>query len=100
MAIRPVSENWYPDQSAFGSYKAWDAHRKALDQIYDLKSQVAGMKAKMEKQSKLEKPTGVPKEGPGSSKETYIAGFLVKPALPQNGQTLKYNSSTGQLEFS
>ena len=99
MATKPIFKNWYPDRGVFGSYAAWDAHRKALDQIYDLKSQVEGMKAQMAK-PKPEESTGVPKEGPGSSKETYIAGFLVKPGLPQNGQTLKYNAVTGQLEFS
>ena len=99
---KPESKNWYPDRSVFGSYAAWDAHRKALDEIYDLKSQVEGMKAEMAKANKpKDKSTGVPKEGPGSSKETYVAGFLVKPVInPQNGQTLKYNSATGQLEFS
>ena len=102
MAIKPVSKNWYPDQSYFGSYKAWDAHRKALDQIYDLKSQVAGLRAEMAKSRPpaAAKPTGPPHEGPGSAKETYIAGYLVRPSVLQGTETLKYNSKTEQLEFS
>lgn len=91
------SERWYPDQSVFGSHEAWNAHKRALDMIYDLQGQVKTLKA--QPKAAPEKQTGPPKEGPGSYKETYVAGLLVQPGVPSDGQKLTYKAATGQLVF-
>jgi len=99
MATKQPSR-WYPDRSVFDKYEAWDAHRKALDQIYDLQGQVRSLmqqNGSNAKETKAKK--GPPVEGAGSPKETYIAGVLVKPALPKDGQRLTYKASSGQIEW-
>ena len=94
---KPASDRWYPDRSVFHSEQAYNAHTQALDLIYGLRDEVRGMKRQSPEKTKEK---GVPKEGPGSFKETYLAGILVKPSVPSNGQSLKYNAATGQFEFS
>jgi hypothetical protein len=91
-------QRWYPSQKGL-SYEQWNIHRQSLDLIYGLQDKLSELHGKHEElQSKM---SGVQKEN-GKLKEIInnrVAGRLVKPTDPSAGDTLRYNSTSGQFEF-
>lgn len=91
-------QRWYPPQTGL-TYEQWNAHRLAFDHIYELQDKLAELHGKHDelktKYSGIEKENSKLKEIIGNR----IAGRLVKPTDPNNADTIRYNSSTGQFEF-
>lgn len=91
---KPV-ERTYPEQrGALADFHAWDAHKKTRDLLYDLHDK---LNLFMHEQKSN---VGQKQQEAGGPSNTKIAGIFVQAIQPKNGQTLKYNSSTGQLEWS
>jgi hypothetical protein len=92
-------QRWYPERSEHLNYEQWNAHRQTLDLVYGLQDQLRELHGKhQELHSKMD---GVTKEN-SKLKEVInnrIAGRLVKPTNPGNGDTIRYSQTTGQFEF-
>lgn len=91
---------WYPVQSEHINYEQWNAHRQTLDLVYSLRDQLEELKGKHAelhgKHEDLKKENAKLQE----TINNRIAGKLVKAgALPSTGDTIRYNSATGQFEF-
>lgn len=91
-------QRWYPPQKDL-SYEQWNAHRQTLDLVYDLQDQIRHLHGKhgelMSRYKGMEKENSKLKE----IIDNRIAGRLVKPTNPANGDTIRYNNKTGQFEF-
>lgn len=92
-----MADNYYPDRSHFKTFEEWDAHVQTLNVVYDQKAKLEKVVEDLKKvttahQSNVGQPAGGPLN-------TTIGGFALTPGQPANGQTIRYNSSTGQFEF-
>lgn len=103
----PVSKSastptrFYPQRKDFASHQQWDALRRAWDEIYKLQDamtdQVRRHEARMPRGGAAAKGTNP--NALGSGLNTQVAGMNVSGSPTANGQTLKWNSATGQLEW-
>lgn len=85
----------YPTQSGpLSDFHAWAAHKVTLDRLYDLHDAFNQFKHEIVTKSNV----GQQQEAGGPS-NTMITGIPVKAVAPANGQTIRYNSATGQFEF-
>lgn len=72
------------------------AIKELTDHTYDLRSQIAEMK-----DSHAKAMNGMQKQVSqlGTALNSQVNGLNVKAVPPTNGQVLKYNSATGQIEW-
>jgi hypothetical protein len=94
---------WYPNKSDFPDDKQFEVVRQLTDLIYGQQSQLAALQSSHDSmQEKLNthgsRMDKVEKAGGPST--TKITGLFVKAVPPTNGQTLKYNAASGQVEWS
>jgi hypothetical protein len=68
------------------------AIRELTDHTYDLRAQVDGHKKTIEQNQKQISALG-------TALNSQINGLNVKAIPPTNGQTLKWNAATGQIEW-
>jgi len=91
-------QRWYPPVEGM-NYQQHNAHRQTLDLVYQMQDQLRELHGKhQELHSKLASMT---KENEKLKQviDNRIAGRLVKPTNPSNGDTVRYNSVSGQFEF-
>jgi hypothetical protein len=103
MANQPTNRWFPPKTGALADHDVNDAHRRAFEAIYQLQDQLAAAHAKLaEHDGKITKATGTAEAAhkATSTINTKVNGLNVKAVPPTNGQTLKYNSATGQVEWS
>lgn len=93
-----MPNNWYPDRSNFATHEAWDAHVQTLNIIYEQKAKLEKAITDLKAVTTTVHKSNVGQPA-GGALNTRIGGFLLAPGQPTNGQTLRYNSSTGQFEF-
>jgi len=67
------------------------AIKELTDHTYDLRDQINGHKKTIEHMQK--------QQGLGTALNSQINGLNIKAVPPTNGQTLKYNAATGQIEW-
>lgn len=93
-----ANNRWYPSPSESGSHDAWNIHTQILNHVYATQDRLdkLGAQAKGEAAAPSAAP---PATSPGSPSHTQIAGLTVAGTVPQNGQKLTYNASTGQIEW-
>lgn len=92
-ATKPTTQKWYPTPEESGGHAQWNIHRQVLDSVYSLQDKVEAM-------GKAPASTAPAQSFPNETHNTKIAGLNVSPNTPTNGQTLKYNSTTGMIEWS
>ena len=91
MAKDDIKTRYFPNEKDFSSFEQFDAHRQTLTQQYALEDRV----------SALEKPPSADGKAVASSSPTStISGLQVSGSPTANGQSLKWNASTGQIEWS
>jgi len=91
-------QRWYPPQTGL-TYEQHNAHRQTLDIVYELQDQLRELHSK---HSELKGAMSGLETENSNLKEIInnrIAGKLVKPTDPNNGDTIRYNSKSGQFEF-
>lgn len=99
MATKRESNPWYPAAGTFGSYHQDDAVKQLYDHIYNLHDQLSDLHSKhQELHTQMQ---GTQKENTKLKEivNNRIAGRLVKPTNPADGDTIRYNKVTGQFEF-
>lgn len=88
---------WYPERSAFQNHEQWDAHVQTLKIVYEQKAKLEKAIADIQKVAKVaESNVGQTAGGPLNSQ---VLGLAVKPGQPANGDTIRFNSKTGQWEL-
>ena len=97
-----MSSRYYPQKTgALADEHVFQAHKKAFDEIYALHDKLTAMQADL--QSKLDaanaKAHQAQQDAANQKVFTKISGLEVKATLPQNGQVLKFNSASGQIEW-
>jgi hypothetical protein len=91
MMAEPAQQNrYYPSKQKTGDLH--DDFRLLFDHVYKLQDRMAAMT----KAQGAAAPAGEDQGGPSTTK---IAGLYVKGVVPQNGQKLTYNATTGQIEW-
>lgn len=93
---------WYPSKTgALADEDVFNAHRQAFDQIYDLHDKLKVMTSDL--QTKIDQVNKIAAAANNGLQQqqlnTKINGFSVTNTIPTNGQTLKYNATTGQIEW-
>jgi len=97
-----MSDRWYPKQEHFKTWDEWNSHKQAFDHIYALQDQMAAQHAELKKAHadlKTQMGTLQQQQFPNGPSNTKIQGLNVRGAPPTNGQTLKYNSATGDISW-
>jgi hypothetical protein len=92
-------QKWYPNQGPHVNYEQWNIHRQTLDMVYSLQDQLKELHGKhQELHAKMQ---GATKENEKLKEiiNNRIAGRLVKPKEPQDGETIRYNAASGQFVF-
>jgi hypothetical protein len=91
MTTPKATNRYFPNPDHYSSHQQWDDVRKLYEHVYNAQDEAA--KAKPAPVA----PTNgdISRTGPSN---TQIAGLNVV-GTPTNGQTLKFNSLTGQLEW-
>lgn len=79
-------QRYYPSPDNYQNHQQWQDMRILYDHMHEVKEKGA-------------EKAPVPTTKAGGPSNTKIAGLNVV-GTPTNGQTLKYNSKTGQLEWS
>jgi regulator of replication initiation timing len=95
----PPESRWYPPKTNDFTFDQFNAHRVAFDKIYELEDQLKELHGKhQELHAKMQ---GATKENEKLKEiiNNRIAGRLVKPKEPQDGETIRYNSASGQFVF-
>jgi hypothetical protein len=93
-----ANARWYPHPEESGSHAQWNIHRQILDHVYQLNDRLDKLDAQQKGATAKPSPAS-PATGPGSSSHTTIAGIAVKGTTPANGNTIRYNATSGQFEF-
>jgi len=94
---------WYPSKLDFPDDKQFEVVRQLTDLIYGQQSQLATLQSSHDAMSEKLKAHGSRMdsvEKAGGPSTTKITGLFVKAVPPANGQTLKYNAASGQIEWS
>jgi hypothetical protein len=91
-------QKWYPSTVGM-NYEQHNAHRQTLDLVYQLQDQLQSLHGKHAELTG--KMNSVTKENDKLKQiiNNRIAGRLVKPTNPANGDTIRYDKTTGQFEF-
>lgn len=85
------AQRWYPH---FDDHATHEAFRVAYDRIYELHDKLQDAHAKLDG---MAKPSQAGDAGGPST--TKIGGLRVAATPPADGQSLKYNAKTGQIEW-
>lgn len=88
---------WYPARSEFSTHQQWNAHVQTLNQLYETQDQLTAVKASLDlAHAAIQQNTSNIRQ---ANIGTNINGIIIKKAIPTAGQTLKFNASTGQAEW-
>ena len=121
---KPVAGKHYPSQHKYQNYEHWNDLRIAYDMIYNLQTQMVEMGKQLAafKSGAADGGSGASvgstgpqsRAGTGSAQvspaertrmqalsvhSTFLGGILLKGVPPTNGQTIMYNSATGEAEW-
>lgn len=95
-------DRWYPDKSQFPDVRQYEAIRQLTDMIYAAQDEVASVKSEqggMTKRLDSHHMRITKTEQAGGPSTTKITGLFVKGTPPSNGDTIRFNTATGQFEF-
>lgn len=90
-------DKYYPPRNAFRSHEEWYAHIETYNNVYAMQD---NLKAILDKLSQHENAI---QSNASNIRRVAIVdninGIAIKKSIPTNGQVLKYNSNTGQAEW-
>lgn len=90
------TQRYYPSPDHYQSHQQWDDARQLFNHVYQMQDSLSTLHEKVGKMTPTASTPATSENGPSSTK---IAGLNVV-GTPTNGQALKYNGLTGQLEWS
>lgn len=88
------AQRWYPH---FDDHATHEAFRVAFDHLYSLHDQVQAVHSQLK--GTTASGDGAKPASAGGPSTTKIGGLFVAAVPPLDGQTLKYNAKTGQIEW-
>jgi hypothetical protein len=92
-----MPDPYYPDRSHFKTHEEWDAHVQTLNVVYEQKAKLEKAIEDLKKVAKVaQSNVGQTTGGPLN---TTIVGLAVTPGQPANGDTLRFDSKSGQFKF-